>query len=231
MPKNDLNLSGFQDDSSENIAENRRRFRLALDCDFPIATVWQIHSSEIKSVKSELDIDEAKFKADAMISRLPETLLGVKTADCVPILVGDRKTASFAAVHAGWRGTADLILAKTIEKMISEYEVDPANLIAAIGPAACGKNYEIGQDVIDTFSTNFPKLATRILVPTREGHALIDLHQANRQQLLDRGVLSENIYSAPLCTMERTDLFFSYRVENKLHGKTGRLMAVIGRRG
>ncbi len=68
-----------------------------------------------------------------------------------------------------------------------------------------------------------------LFTKTRENHALIDLHLANREQLKSIGVLPENIYAAPLCTMERTDLFFSYRKEKKLYGKTGRLMSVIGK--
>ena len=66
-----------------------------------------------------------------------------------------------------------------------------------------------------------------LLIP---GHALIDLHRANKDQLLTEGVRESSIFTAPFCTMERTDLFFSYRVEKKLYGKTGRLLSVIGRR-
>ncbi|HMS40944.1 MAG TPA: laccase domain-containing protein, partial [Pyrinomonadaceae bacterium] len=86
----------------------------------------------------------------------------------------------------------------------------------------------IGQDVIDAFRENFPD-SEHLFTPTKENHALIDLHTANNQQLKSIGVLPENIYVAPLCTMERNDLFFSYRVEKKLYGKTGRLMSVIAR--
>ncbi len=81
--------------------------------------------------------------------------------------------------------------------------------------------------MIDAFAEKFSTCG-KLFTPTREGHALIDLHLANKEQLLSVGVLPENIFTAPLCTIERTDLFFSYRVEKKLYGKTGRLMAVIG---
>ncbi len=95
---------------------------------------------------------------DALVSNLPNVLLGVKTADCVPVLLGDVKTKAFAAVHAGWRGTVDSIVKNAVEKMRENYGTDAKDLICAIGPAASGKNYEIGQDVISAFEENFPRL-------------------------------------------------------------------------
>jgi YfiH family protein len=153
----------------------------------------------------------------------------------VPILIGDPVTKTFAAVHAGWRGTAHSIVTMAVEKMATKMAGEsgsrsgdlPRNLIAAIGPAALGCCYEVGSEVIEIFRKNFP-YANSLLTPTSEGHALIDLHLANKNQLTDAGVSPENIYLAPFCTMQRTDLFFSYRVENKTLGKTGRLMSVIG---
>ncbi len=228
FPENSLNLAGYDEDSAENIAENRRRFLSAFDGDFQLASCWQIHSADVRHVKDLTDAKDGDHKMDALVSAAKGVLLGVKTADCVPALLGDAKTGAFAAIHAGWRGTVQSIVLKAIEKMQKIYGTDPQDLIAAIGPAATCKNYEIGQDVIDEFRANFPN-SKHLFTPTRENHALIDLHTANKEQLVDSGVLPENIFVAPLCTMERTDLFFSYRQEKKLYGKTGRLMSVIGR--
>lgn len=228
FPKDALNLAGYDEDSAENIAENRRRFLSVFGGDFELASVWQIHSDEVRVVKDLADAADGNYKMDALVSDAERVLLGVKTADCVPVLLGDMKTKAFAAVHAGWRGTVQSIVLKAIQKMRENYGTNPEDLICAIGPAATCKNYEIGQDVIDAFSENFPDSET-LFTPTKENHALIDLHKANKQQLLSIGVLPENIYVAPLCTMERTDLFFSYRKEKKLHGKTGRLLSVIGK--
>ncbi|HEX8637604.1 MAG TPA: laccase domain-containing protein, partial [Pyrinomonadaceae bacterium] len=83
--------------------------------------------------------------------------------------------------------------------------------------------------VIDAFAKKF-QASEQLFASTRPGHALIDLHRANREQLLSIGAQEENIFNAPLCTMERTDLFFSYRREKNLYGKTGRLLSVIGLR-
>jgi polyphenol oxidase len=229
FPENSLNLAGYDEDSTENITENRRRFLNVFDGDFKIASVWQIHSADVRVIKDLADADDGEYKMDAIVSDVKGVLLGAKTADCVPVLLGDPQTKAFAAIHAGWRGTVNSIVLNAIEKMRENYGTNPQDLIAAIGPAATCQNYEIGQDVIDEFHANFPN-SEHLFTSTKENHALIDLHTANKEQLLSVGVLSENIYVAPLCTMERTDLFFSYRREKKLYGKTGRLMSVIGRR-
>ena len=228
FPENDLNLGGFNEDAAENIFENRRRFLKAFDGDFRIATAWQVHGDNVKLVKTEEEVKDNDERSDALVSDLKSVLIGVKTADCVPVLIGDARTKAFAAVHAGWRGSVQSIARKAIEKMRAYYGTNPEDLICAIGPAATCKNYEIGSEVIDAFNENFPN-GENIFTPTKAGHALIDLHKANKNQLLSIGVAAENIYIAPLCTMERTDLFFSYRVEKKLYGKTGRLLSVIGR--
>ncbi|MDQ4123176.1 MAG: peptidoglycan editing factor PgeF [Acidobacteriota bacterium] len=229
FPEKDLNLAGFDDDLAENIYENRRRFLKAFEGEWKIASCWQVHGDKIRFVKDFADADDGNHKMDALISDARRILLGVKTADCVPVLLGDVKTRAFAAIHAGWRGTVASIVPKTINEMREKFGTDPQNLIAAIGPAASGRNYEVGSDVIETFQQNFSENYQDFFTPTRENHALVDLFKANRFQLLSNGVAPENIYISELCTMERTDLFFSYRVEKRLYGKTGRLLSVIGR--
>ena len=227
FPENSLNLSGFDDDSAENINENRRRF-IAVFGDYELAVAWQTHGTQVRLVRDRDDIQDSEQRADAVMSDLINVLAGVKTADCVPILLGDTQTNAFAAVHAGWKGSVRSIAKIAIEKMREIYGTEPKDLIAAIGPAACGRNYEVGREVIDQFNSNFQR-ASVYFTPTREGHALVDLHAVNRDQLIDAGVISNNIYTAPFCTMERADLFFSYRREKGDFGKTGRLLSVIGR--
>lgn len=227
FPEGDLNLAGFDEDSPDNIYENRRRFLGAFDNEYTLTTAWQVHGDDIKTVRSADDASETDSKFDALVSDMTGVLIGVKTADCVPVLIGDPVNKVFAAVHAGWRGSVQSIVAKAAEKLTAEFGSDPRDMIAAIGPAATCKNYEIGQDVIDAFSENFDE-SEKLFTPTREGHALIDLHLANKEQLIVAGVLEENIYTAPFCTMDRPDLFFSYRLEKKKYGKTGRLLSVIG---
>jgi polyphenol oxidase len=228
FPSADLNLAGFNEDSAENIYENRRRFLAAFPADYKLATVWQVHSDQIKTVRLGDEIAESDEKYDAVVSNLGAILAGVKTADCVPVLLGDPRTGAFAAVHAGWRGTVQSIVQKAIASLSRDFGAKPESIVAAIGPAACGRRYEVGKDVMEQFAANFPD-PDKYFRPTREGHALVDLHLANRDQLVSAGVGASNIYISSLCTMERPDLFFSYRLEKQKYGKTGRLMSVIGR--
>lgn len=223
----DLNLAGFDEDPAENIYENRRRFLAVFESEYKLATAWQVHGNGVKVVTSD-NANESEQRFDALTSNLEGILVGVKTADCVPILLSDPVSGAFSAVHAGWRGTVQSIVVKAVEKMTMTFGSDPADIIAAIGPAAGCERYEIGADVIEAFEKSIEG-SDKYFEETRPGHALIDLHRANRDQMISAGVTSNNIYTAPFCTMERPDLFFSYRLEKGLYGKTGRLMSVIGR--
>lgn len=226
FPNGDLNLAGFGEDSDENIMENRRRFLKSFDREYALATVHQVHSDRIKEAFTIGDAARTD-QADAIVSDLPGILAAVKTADCVPILIADSAAMTFAAVHAGWRGTTASIAAKTIRKLAEEQNADPGKMVCAIGPAAGGERYEIGRDVMDAFAASFPE-GGKYFTPTRAGHALVDLQRANRDQLIASGVPAENIFTAPYCTMTRNDLFFSYRIEKRLYGRVGRLLSVIG---
>ena len=144
---------------------------------------------------------------DALVTDAQRILLGVKTADCVPILLGDARTGACAAIHAGWRGTLLSILPRALEQMTREYGTRPSDFRVAIGPAARSCCYEVGAEVIEAFKKSFPD-STNLFTPTRAGHALVDLQRANREQLIESGIAPERIHTAPLCTMCRTDSSF-----------------------
>jgi len=236
MPENALNLAGFNEDTAENILENRRRFLKLFARDgnqWALGGCWQVHGSDVRLINN---LGEAKpaedargdtIYCDAIISNAPGVLAGVKTADCVPILIGDPQTGAFAAVHAGWRGTLVEVATKALKRMITEYQTNPHDVRVAIGPAAGACCYEVGTDVIDAFRNSFP--SQDLFTETRTDHACIDLLKANLAQLISAGVDRDRINIAPLCTMCRTDLFFSYRREKNVQGKVGRLMSVIGK--
>jgi YfiH family protein len=234
MPREALNLAGFNEDTAENILENRRRFLKLFAGEWSLAGCWQVHGKDIRVVQNEQQAQPRPYatgdddRCDALVSDVSNILLAVKTADCVPILIGDPSTGALAAVHAGWRGTLAAIVSQAVERMVREYATRPADLRVAIGPAAGACCYEVGSDVIDAFKARFPD-SDDLFNATREGHALIDLYKANRNQLVSLGVAEERIHTSPLCTMCRTDLFFSYRREKSVQGKVGRLMAVIGK--
>ena len=236
MPEHALNLAGFNEDSVENILENRRRFLKLFphqSGEWALAGCWQVHGADVRLINNLAEARPAEdargdtFYCDAIISNARGVLAGVKTADCVPILIGDPSTGAFAAVHAGWRGTLAEVAAKALQRMKAEYNTRPEDVRVAIGPAAGSCCYEVGTDVIDPFRSKFPD--QELFTETREHHACIDLLKSNREQLISAGVAPDGINIAPLCTMCRTDLFFSYRREKSVHGKVGRLMSVIGR--
>ncbi len=230
MPRDALNLAGFNEDTAENIHENRRRFLKLFDGPWTLTSCWQVHGTAIRVVQNSEDARNDTENCDVLTTRATGILLGVKTADCVPLLLGDARTGAIAAIHAGWRGTVAGIVSLTLARMNEEYGARAEDLRVAIGPAANVCCYEVGGEVIEAFSKSFPRLE-HLLRPTREGHALIDLQKANCELLIEAGVASEQIHIAPLCTMCRTDLFFSYRREKTLYGRVGRLMSVIGRAG
>ena len=230
FPEASLNLAGFDQDSAENIRENRRRFTSALGGEWGLAACWQVHGADVLVVRDPRDPRPEDERCDALVTNLKGLLLGVKTADCVPVIIGDPRSRACAAVHAGWRGTLAEIIKQALARMREEFGTDAGDVRAALGPAALGCCYEVGADVIEPFRAKFPD-ADSLFKPTTEGHALVDLHEANRRQLVEAGVMPELIHALPLCTMCRPDLFFSYRQDRKLYGRTGRLMSVIGMRG
>lgn len=229
FPEGSLNLAGFDQDAAENILENRRRLVSAVGGAWKLAACWQVHGSDVLVVRSAEDPRSEDERCDALATDLKGVLLGVKTADCVPVLIADPRTGACAAVHAGWRGTLAGIVGHALSRMREEFGADPADACAAVGPAALGCCYEVGADVVEAFREKLAGADT-LFAPTREGHALVDLHEANRRQLVDSGLAPERVKLLPLCTMCRPDLFFSYRRDRKLYGRTGRLLSVVGRR-
>jgi hypothetical protein len=229
FPEASLNLAGFDQDSAENIRENRRRFLSALGGEWTLAVCWQVHGSDVLVVRDPQDPRPDDERCDALATSLKGVLLGVKTADCVPVIIGDAKSGACAAVHAGWRGTLAEIVKRALVRMNEEFGTNPSNVRAALGPAALGCCYEVGAEVVEPFRAKFAD-ADSLFKQTRDGHALVDLHEANRRQLVEAGVAAARVHALPLCTMCRPDLFFSYRQDRKLYGRTGRLMSVIGMR-
>jgi YfiH family protein len=184
-------------------------------------------------------------RGDASATNSPGLLLGVQTADCVPILLVDPKKRAVAAVHAGWRGTLQRILVKAIGKMQMQYKSNPADLLAAIGPSIGGCCYEVGTEVATQFLSQFaeapewfdefrtgdepnPIQWLNMMPPGHQPppkNVLLDLRKANRAQLLGAGLRTANIFVSDLCTACRRDLLFSYRKEGP---QSGRLLSVIG---
>jgi len=242
-----LNL-GFTDwDERDRVEANRKKFLAAVGAGkMPLVTLRQFHS-DVVHLAAEPPAEAPN--ADALITSVPGLLLGVQTADCVPILLADTKRRVVAAIHAGWRGTLARIAVKTLGRMRMEFGTRASDVVAALGPAIGGGCYEVGAEVAQAFAMQFPPASDWFDGPFEQlahgeeplwlpwltmmppGHVpppprvQLDLRAANRWQLLDAGVPEKQIDVSDLCTACRTDLLFSYRHEG---AKTGRMMAVIG---
>lgn len=161
---------------------------------------------------------------DALITRQPGHCLCISTADCVPILLYDKKHKAIAAVHAGWRGTVAFIVDHTLEKMRIAFGTEGQNVIACIGPSISLASFEVGEDVYEAFRLNGFDMSRISLWRKETGKHHIDLWEANRMQLLDFGVPGSQIEVAGICTYIHHDDFFSAR---RLGIKSGRILSGI----
>jgi YfiH family protein len=206
-------------------ADNRRQFLQEVgQADWPVRTLKQTHSDNIV-VASEM----AQTEGDALVSSQTGEFIGIKTADCVPVLIGDPVTRAMAAVHAGWRGTLQRIVEKTIDDMASRFGSKADDLIAVIGPAACGRCYEVENDVASQFTQEFSDTRAFLLPSSSEGKFLLNVPAANATQLIRLKVRAENVQMLPYCTMHQHDLFFSHRKDSAGGVPGARQLSVIGR--
>jgi YfiH family protein len=247
---NSLNLGITEQDTREAVEHNRETFLKELCATngsktWPTVPMHQIHSAIIHRVES---VPEKMLHGDGLITNVPGMLLTVRTADCVPVLIADRRKLAVGAFHAGWRGTLERIVEKGLGEMRRQFGSDPADLIAAIGPCIHACCYEVSDDFPDKFRAQFEyadslfeevfdsnslhlKYPLLFLNQRAPGHGdaaskvHLNLVESNRRQLLDGGLPEKNIWVSDLCTSCRKDLLFSHRAE---FGQTGRMMAAIG---
>jgi polyphenol oxidase len=178
----------------------------------PITTVKQIHSGIV--IEAPAGGGDRVAEADALVARQPGLVVGVRTADCVPVLLADSRTRAIASIHAGWRGTALSIVHAALQEMAFRYGTRPEDVYAAIGPSIGPCCYEVGPEVAQQFQkwTNSP------------GRKL-DLQTINAMQLTEAGV--RNIWKAGECTFCARDLYYSYRREKE---QAGRMLSFVGAR-
>ena len=245
-----LNLGFTQHDSRKNVESNRDAFLRELRAikhkqPWPLVTLRQIHSDLIHCIAAPPD---DPLVGDGLVTSAPEVLLGIQTADCLPVILADTRHRAVGVFHAGWRGTVKRIVEKGLGEMRHRFGTMPRDIRAAIGPGIHGCCYEVGPEVRDQFESQFAYAddlfrETKESDPVREkypllfltarapGHSelpskiFLDLVEANRRQLIEIGVSPKKISASPLCTACRPDLLFSYRAEK---GVTGRMMGVVG---
>ena len=247
---NTLNLGFTKLDSRAAVERNRELFLKELGVanegkSWPLVALRQMHSDLIHRVDR---IPEQPLAGDGLITDTLGLLLAVQTADCLPIIVADRKRQAVGVFHAGWRGTVKRIVEKGVGEMRKHFGSDPRDLVVAIGPGVRDCCYEVGEEVRTRFEAQFAyagslfrevkesdpvreKYPLLFLTARAPGHSewpvklFLDLAEANRRQLLDAGVLAKNVDAIGPCTACHTDLLFSFRGEK---GMTGRLMGAAG---
>jgi YfiH family protein len=244
-----LNLGFTKTDSKAAVESNRAEFLAQLGAggrhSWPLATLRQIHSDIIHAITK---LPDEPPSGDGLLTNTPGLLLAIQTADCLPVIVVDRRKRAIGVFHAGWRGTVKRIVEKGVGEMHRHFGSRPGDLEAAIGPGVRNCCYTVGEEVRENFESQFVYARTlfheiKESDPVREkypmlfltarapGHSnlpikiFLDLVEANRRQLLDVGVPRKNIHASPLCTSCNVDQLFSYRAEK---GTTGRLMGVAG---
>lgn len=217
---------GTHHGEADNMAQNLEILRTALRAENIKFIIPKQTHSDIIAVIDHQTISDSLENTDAVITNLPQVMVCVKTADCVPILLVDPEKRVIGAVHAGWRGTAQNIVGKTIEKMRQVFGSNPLSLIAAIGPCIGPSNYEVGLEVIMAIESqlNSPEKAIEKKENTNDKFNL-NLTEANFQLLTQAGLKGENIDLNYRCTYSNSQEFFSARRDGH---KTGRMLNGIG---
>lgn len=219
VPLFSLNLSYRVGDDDANVTENRKRFFNGQGIDLQqLATSHQVHGDKILYA-----IEPGDYSGfDALITDQKEVFVAVSIADCTPILIYDAENEIVAAVHAGWRGTVDGIVFKTLETMQDHFGTQPTHCFAYIGTCIDECSYEVDADVADHFPDAFKRYDAQL------NKFFVDLKNGNKDQLIEFGIPTTQIEISPYSTVLHNDQYFSHRKEK---GQTGRMMAVIGMKG
>ncbi len=211
------NFSTSTGDRADAVEENLRLLALRLDVQRKqIRSVTQIHSDRVVLCE-EAEQPTADEQADALLSFVPGLVVGVKTADCVPLLLAERKSRAVAAIHAGWRGVVSEIAVRVIERLRAR--VSSPDLFVAIGPHISAEVFQVGDEV----AAHFAEAARPD--PSTEGRHLVDLRGALVAQLERAGVPREQIDHVHGCTVsDASARFFSHRASS---GRCGRMFNFI----
>jgi len=202
-------------DGAETADEARARVARELEPVGRLLLLSQVHGAAV--VEAPWD---TMPKADAAVATAPGFLLGIQTADCLPLLLVDPRRRVVAAAHAGWRGTAAGIAAVAVAALAARGS-RPEDVVAALGPAVGACCYEVGEELRDAFG---PKGAA-FFRPGPRGRPHLDVRAANVRQLLDAGLRPEAIHHVPDCTRCRADLYHSYRRDGR---GAGRMISFVG---
>lgn len=220
---------------SYGLHEDVLAFTAGRDCETPCNVVQshQVHDVTVARVDSPYTTREELEGYDALVTNVPGVCIGVRTADCIPVLLYDPVHKAAAAIHSGWRGTVMRICTKAIVRMSIEYSSKASDLLAVIGPGICENCFQVGEEVATEFRNagfDMNKIWTfrgpRVPGDISGGHH-INLVEACRLTLLENGVKEENIRIEPLCTYESTDILYSARKEGASCGRNINAVCIL----
>lgn len=225
-----MNMAFNRGDNPESVTENYKRICKSAGFDFDSLTASaQDHNTFVRAVTSEnkgVGIYKPRDlqSVDALITNEKGVTLVTYYADCTPLFFVDTKQKAIGLAHAGWRGTVGRIGEKVVNKMTELYGTNPADIVAAIGPAISVCCYEVDKPCADNFYALSDLDSSRFVFPKDSGKYMIDLLETNRQILVAAGVKNENITVSDVCTNCNSELLWSHRATK---GKRGTMSAFM----
>jgi polyphenol oxidase len=215
-PYNSMNLGTNTLDDCDDVIKNKRHFCESLGIKYEqVAKSKQVHGTNILVAEKGGSYEGY----DSIITNQKNVFVCVSTADCVSILIFDKVNEACAAVHAGWKGTKDYLVALTLQKMKEVFGTNSKNCTAYIGACIDECSFEVDADVAQYFDDPYSRF------DSNKGKYFINLKAHNKNQLLHAGFNEEGIEVSPYDTYTSTNLFYSHRKEK---GITGRMWSIIG---
>lgn len=188
----------------------------------------QTHTNNVVVINED-NLDNELQDVDGVITKLKGIALTIATADCQSIILYDKKNEVIGNIHSGWKGTLNKILSNGINLMIKEFSSNVEDIIVCIGPSIMGCCFEVDKEVVDMFNNNFTDIEKFIrLGEIKDGKQkyYIDTVEINKRELINLGILEENIYLSNVCTKCSSDTYYSYRVQGQDSGRNVTLISM-----
>ena len=225
-PLNDFTLSAKDYPEYDNFSQKNIKIACSMigAASSKLVQPNQQHTDNILILESEADLAYLKQEAfDAVITNMKNIPVLLVFADCIPVLIYDKKQKVLAAVHAGWKGTAKKIVQKALFNMIGFFNSEPQNIVAAIGAGIGQECFEVNTDVANQLGLSYKKDYGNIFLENND-KVHVDLKLLNKVQLQELGV--EEVDICGYCTCCNNDLFYSYRADNRVTGRHGMLAMI-----
>lgn len=228
-----MNMAFNRGDSDESVTENYKRFCKSAGFEYEsLVASAQDHNTFVRAVTSAdkgVGIYRPKDiqSVDALITNEKGVTLVTYYADCTPLFFVDTNNKAIGLAHAGWRGTVGRIGERVVKKMGEMYGTDPADIVAAIGPAISVCCYEVDKPCAENFLELDDLDTDKFVFPKSSGKFMIDLLETNRQILVKSGVKPENITVSDLCTNCNSELLWSHRATKGHRGTMSAFMCIL----